>query len=96
MCGRSQFLRVPEIIEAYGPAQVGDVVTFFLKYSNHGGQPITNVAVSDSLTGRLEYVIGSARADHTMIAWPAHMHSRSTELWIAVLTSAAFRSSRVA
>ena len=26
MCGRSQFLRVPEIIEAYGPARVGDVV----------------------------------------------------------------------
>jgi putative SOS response-associated peptidase YedK len=26
MCGRSQFLRVPEIIEAYGPARIGDVV----------------------------------------------------------------------
>ena len=26
MCGRSQFLRVPEIIEAFGPARVGDVV----------------------------------------------------------------------
>ena len=26
MCGRSQFLRLPEIIEAYGPARVGDVV----------------------------------------------------------------------
>ena len=26
MCGRSQFLRVPEIIEEYGPARVGDVV----------------------------------------------------------------------
>src|SRR5207237_8033633 len=26
VCGRSQFLRVPEIIEAYGPARVGDVV----------------------------------------------------------------------
>ncbi len=25
MCGRSQFLRVPEIEEAYGPARVGDV-----------------------------------------------------------------------
>jgi len=26
VCGRSQFLRVPEIVEAYGPARVGDVV----------------------------------------------------------------------
>ena len=25
MCGRSQFLRVPEIVEAFGPARVGDV-----------------------------------------------------------------------
>ena len=44
-------------------AQIGDVITFTLKYSNPGGQPITNVAVSDSLTGRLEYVSGSARSD---------------------------------
>lgn len=26
MCGRSQFLRVPEVVEAYGPARVGDVI----------------------------------------------------------------------
>jgi uncharacterized repeat protein (TIGR01451 family) len=44
-------------------AHIGDVVTFFLKYSNHGGQPITDVAVEDSLTTRLEYVEGSARSD---------------------------------
>src|SRR5205807_8585005 len=44
-------------------ARVGDVVTFFLKYTNQGGRPITNVAVSDSLTARLEYVPGSARSD---------------------------------
>jgi len=25
VCGRSQFLRVPEVIEAFGPARVGDV-----------------------------------------------------------------------
>lgn len=43
-------------------AQVGDVVTFFLKYTNQGGQPIDDVAVSDSLTGRLEYVPGSAQS----------------------------------
>jgi uncharacterized repeat protein (TIGR01451 family) len=48
-------------------AQVGDVVTFFLKYTNAGGQPISDVAVSDSLTGRLEYVPGSAKADRNAV-----------------------------
>jgi uncharacterized repeat protein (TIGR01451 family) len=48
-------------------AQVGDVVTFFLKYSNHGGRPITSVAVSDSLTARLEYVPGTARSDRDAV-----------------------------
>ena len=46
--------------------RIGDVVTFHLKYSNLGGKPITDVAVSDSLTARLEYVPGSA----TPIATP--------------------------
>jgi uncharacterized repeat protein (TIGR01451 family) len=48
-------------------AQVGDVVTFTLKYSNHGGQPITDVAVTDSLTTRLEYVPGSAQTDRPAV-----------------------------
>jgi uncharacterized repeat protein (TIGR01451 family) len=48
-------------------AQVGDVVTFYLKYSNVGGQPISDVAVSDSLTGRLEYVPGSAKSDRPAV-----------------------------
>jgi uncharacterized repeat protein (TIGR01451 family) len=64
----------PKTIEPDGPlviikwpdkecANVGDIVTFYLKYRNTGGQPITNVAVSDNLTQRLEYVPGSARTD---------------------------------
>ncbi|MBV9124941.1 MAG: DUF11 domain-containing protein [Planctomycetes bacterium] len=48
-------------------AQVGDVVTFFLKFTNHGGQPIADVAVSDSLTGRLEYVPGTARSNRDAV-----------------------------
>ena len=47
--------------------QVGDVVTFYLKYSNNGGKPIDDVAVSDSLTGRLEYVPGSAQASRNVV-----------------------------
>jgi uncharacterized repeat protein (TIGR01451 family) len=48
-------------------ARVGDVVTLFIKYTNHGGQPITDVAVSDSLTARLEYVPGSAKSDRDAV-----------------------------
>jgi uncharacterized repeat protein (TIGR01451 family) len=44
-------------------AHVGDVVTFYLRYTNTGGQPMTNVVVSDSLTNRLEYITGTAVAD---------------------------------
>jgi uncharacterized repeat protein (TIGR01451 family) len=48
-------------------AQIGEVVTFFLKYTNTGGQPINDVVISDSLTGRLEYVPGSAQADREAV-----------------------------
>jgi uncharacterized repeat protein (TIGR01451 family) len=48
-------------------AQPGDVVTFMLRYSNHGLRPITDVAVSDSLSPRLEYVPGSAQADRPAV-----------------------------
>jgi uncharacterized repeat protein (TIGR01451 family) len=50
-----------------GSAQVGDVVTFSLRYSNVGGRPITDVAVSDSLSGRLEYIEGSAESDRAAV-----------------------------
>jgi uncharacterized repeat protein (TIGR01451 family) len=43
--------------------QIGEIVTFFLKYTNTGGQPITGIVVSDSLTARLEYVPASAKSD---------------------------------
>jgi uncharacterized repeat protein (TIGR01451 family) len=48
-------------------AQVGDVVTFYLRFSNYGGQPISDIAISDSLTGRLEYIPGTAKADRDAV-----------------------------
>jgi uncharacterized repeat protein (TIGR01451 family) len=48
-------------------AQPGDVVTFMLRYSNHGFKPITDVAVSDSLSPRLEYVPGSSQSDRPAV-----------------------------
>src|SRR5262249_19706756 len=48
-------------------AEVGDVVTFTLKYSNQGDQPISDVVVSDSLTARLEYIPGSAQTSRSAV-----------------------------
>ena len=45
------------------PKQIGEIVTFYLRYTNPTNQPMTDVAVSDSLTGRLEYIEGSAKSD---------------------------------
>jgi uncharacterized repeat protein (TIGR01451 family) len=42
---------------------VGELVMFSLRYTNHGSQPITNLVVSDSLTTRFEYVPGSQKSD---------------------------------
>jgi uncharacterized repeat protein (TIGR01451 family) len=50
-----------------GSAEVGDAVTFTLKYSNIGGKPISEVAVNDSLTGRLEYVPDSAQSSRDAV-----------------------------
>jgi uncharacterized repeat protein (TIGR01451 family) len=50
-----------------GSAQVGDIVKFSLRYSNVGGRAITDVAVEDSLSGRLEYVEGSAESDRDAV-----------------------------
>jgi uncharacterized repeat protein (TIGR01451 family) len=48
-------------------AKVGDLVTFSLKYTNVGGRPLTDVAVVDSLSGRLEYVEGSSKSDREAV-----------------------------
>jgi len=50
-------------VEPEGPHQIGDVVTFFLRYANPTAVPLDDVVVSDSLTPRLEYIPNSAKAD---------------------------------
>ena len=48
-------------------AQIGDTLRFYLRYTNPGGQPIDDVIVSDSLTGRLEYVPGTHSSDRDAV-----------------------------
>lgn len=50
-----------------GAAGVGDEVTFTIQYRNGGSRPMTNVAVVDSLVGRLEYITGSAKSSRGAI-----------------------------
>jgi uncharacterized repeat protein (TIGR01451 family) len=45
------------------PQRIGEVVTFYLRYHNPTTQPMTDVVISDSLTGRLEFIEGSAKSD---------------------------------
>jgi uncharacterized repeat protein (TIGR01451 family) len=45
--------------------QIGDTVTFTIKYENRTPHPISDLVVSDSLSGRLEFVAGSAASDRT-------------------------------
>jgi uncharacterized repeat protein (TIGR01451 family) len=47
--------------------QPGDTLTIFLKFTNNGRKPVTDVAVTDSLTTRLEYVPGTAKSDHNAV-----------------------------
>jgi uncharacterized repeat protein (TIGR01451 family) len=48
-------------------AQIGDIVTFTLRYTNRGGQPISDIVIVDSLTGRLEYISASSQSDRPAV-----------------------------
>lgn len=56
-------LTVSKRIDADGPVESGSVVTIVLRYVNSGSRPISDVVVSDSLSGRLEFIPGSAESD---------------------------------
>jgi uncharacterized repeat protein (TIGR01451 family) len=44
-------------------ANIGDILTWHLRYTNSGKQPITDVVLVDNLTPRFEYIPGSAKTD---------------------------------
>ncbi len=48
-------------------AQIGDVVTFTIKYANKTCHPIHDVAIADNLTSRLEYVPGTQKSSREAI-----------------------------
>jgi len=54
---------VTKSVSPAGPVQSGDVVTFTIRYRNATPFPATELLLSDSLSGRLEYVPGTATTD---------------------------------
>jgi uncharacterized repeat protein (TIGR01451 family) len=46
---------------------VGDIITFTIRFSNEGGQPINDIVLADNLTGRFEYIPGSAKMDREAV-----------------------------
>ncbi len=56
-------LIVTKSVDATNPVKPGDEVTFTLHYRNGTRHPVTDLLLSDSLSGRLEYVAGSAQSD---------------------------------
>jgi len=56
-------LILQKLMDPPHPKRIGEIVTFTLRYYNPTNQPMTDVVVSDSLTGRLEYIDGSAKSD---------------------------------
>ena len=71
---------VTKTIDPPGPHHVGQEVTVTIKYRNNTRTPVTDIVVSDSLSGRLEYVPGSAAADR-----PANVTSTANEVGSSVV-----------
>ncbi|MBX9583817.1 MAG: DUF11 domain-containing protein, partial [Gemmataceae bacterium] len=56
-------LTVTKTVDADGPVGSGSIVTFTIRYVNTGSKPASDLVISDSLSGRLEYVPGSQQSD---------------------------------
>ncbi|AMV22985.1 hypothetical protein VT84_01145 [Gemmata sp. SH-PL17] len=56
-------LTVTKSVGPSGPKEAGEVVTITIRYANTGSKAVSDIVVSDSLSGRLEYVEGSSQSD---------------------------------
>jgi uncharacterized repeat protein (TIGR01451 family) len=56
-------LTVTKEVSPSGPVPIGEVVTITIRYKNTGNRPVSDIVVNDSLSGRLEYVVGSQQSD---------------------------------
>ncbi len=65
-CKPDQPLVITKFAEPKAP-NVGDVVTFAIKYENYGTRPIGEIVIADSLASRFEYLPGSAQTDRPVV-----------------------------
>ncbi len=56
-------LTVTKSVDPAGPKNAGDEVTITIKYANTGAKAVSDIVISDSLSGRLGYIEGSAQSD---------------------------------
>lgn len=56
-------LTVTKEVDPHGPVASGDFVTITIRYANTGNKAISDIVINDSLSGRLEYVVGSQQTD---------------------------------
>jgi uncharacterized repeat protein (TIGR01451 family) len=59
--GKGSVLRVTKIASKIA-AEIGDEVEFTIRFDNLSSKPVGNVTIIDNLTGRLQYVPGSAES----------------------------------
>lgn len=59
--GKGSVLRVTKIASKIA-ADLGDEVEFTIRFDNLGSKPVGNVTIVDNLTGRLQYIPGSAQS----------------------------------
>jgi uncharacterized repeat protein (TIGR01451 family) len=73
-------LTVTKTVDPPGPKEPGEIVTITIKYANTGSKAVSDIVVSDSLSGRLEYVTGSAQSDR-----PANFTAAENEVGSVVV-----------
>ena len=73
-------LTVTKSVDPPGPKEPGEIVTITIKYANTGSKAVSDLVVSDSLSGRLEYVPGSAASDR-----PANFTAAENEVGSVVV-----------
>lgn len=73
-------LTVTKEVEPAGAVKIGDEVTFTIRYRNGTRSPVSELVLSDSLSGRLEYVPGSSQSDR-----PANVTTESNEVGSVVV-----------
>lgn len=58
-------LVIVKSVDPKGAVQVGETVTFTITFANRTHAPVSDLVITDSLSGRLEFVPGSQSSDRT-------------------------------